>query len=229
MIKVCGRKRKVPRISFRSFHWETPHACMYPHNTFQIPGFNSACKPSCCHFVGVKTRSWSLNLKGNWMKKALCLWSFTFRIHLRQHLSDTQPLEETVHEPPHPWSSRHCHHPVLGVLSSTVLKPKKRGERKQSAALPVLTSAFSQVVTCNACQAEMNILCQSVKLVANKKAGSGILWSLRLRASSASDLWNPAPGSHPCAHASQTPHLYSGSSTELTLSENDLHQEPLLL
>lgn len=144
LIKFYGRKWKVLRISSCRFHREILYSCMYPHNTFQIPGLNSACKDSGCPIVGFKTRSSPLKSRGmQMMKKRLCLWYSC----LQDTLVTTSWWHPSpvVHRSPNTWSSSLCCHSFLCVLTSTVPKfpeQERRGEVVNKAVFPNI-SIFS--------------------------------------------------------------------------------------
>lgn len=209
LIKFYGRKWKVLRISSCRFHREILYSCMYPHNTFQIPGLNSACKDSGCPIVGFKTRSSPLKSRGmQMMKKRLCLWYFC----LQDTLVTTfwwHPLP-VVHRSPNTWSSSLCCHSFLCVLTSTVPKFPEREERwsSQQGCVPKHQYFLRSWPQGLEYQAAMNMLGQRVKFTANKRAGAWTSWSLLCQASSVLDPWNSAIWKAHRTCASQTILLY---------------------
>lgn len=145
------------------------------------------------------------------MKRTLGLGSFHFH---DKYISDKTPVTPTSGKDC-PWVGQHLssscsHHTFLNVLTSTVLKyqdqERSRGEAINNALFPN-TNLFSGCHP-KAWKAKQRwALCQSVKPVVDKMAGTWTSWSLPLRASSLWDLWSPTPGSHPYLHTFQTTHL----------------------
>lgn len=185
---------------------------MPPCNTFQTSSFHSACKDSGCHLLLVLKldhHHWN-ERESRWKK--FCV----FDLSLLGYISDNTLAT------PNSWKKLSMSRPTLEAAATAVAQSlvywlqqswntkKRGGERKQSTMWPSQTSIFlrswPQYLTC---QAEMNILCQSDQPVVNKRAGAWTLWSLPRRASSPLGLWKPAPGPHPCTHASQTTHTYN--------------------